>query len=273
MRLVHIRDRDDPRIAAYRSMSDGELMRSRGLFVAEGRLVVRRVLEDGRFRVESALVSEAARAQLAPALETLPDDVTIYVCAQEDFPGITGHNIHRGCLALVERMPAMSVEALLARAHTIIVLEGVTNADNVGGVFRNAAAFGAGGPGGVVGVLLSPTCCDPMYRKAIRTSMGAVLRVPFARAERWPAAIADVRAAGFTIAALTPREPSETLDAFRSRPRPRRVALLVGTEGAGLTPAVESAADHRVRIPTSGEVDSLNLAVAAGIALYSLKRF
>src|SRR5262245_32164045 len=160
MRLVHIRDPGDPRIAAYRSMSDGGLMRSRGLFVAEGRLVVRRVLEDGRFRVESALVSEAARAQLAPALDALPNGVTVYVCAPKDFPGITGHNIHRGCLALVERLPAISVDTLLAGANTIVVLEGVTNADNVGGVFRNAAAFGAGGG---VGVLLSPTCCDPLY--------------------------------------------------------------------------------------------------------------
>src|SRR5262249_25698345 len=151
------------------------------------------------------------------------------------------------------------------KANTIVVLEGVANADNVGGVFRNAAAFGADG------ILLSPTCCDPMYRKAIRTSMGAVLRVPFARAANWPAAIDELRAAGFTMVALTPRGPSVTLDEFRSRPRPDRVALIVGTEGAGLTAAIEAAADCRVRIPTTGEVDSLNLAVAAGIALYALR--
>ena len=148
----------------------------------------------------------------------------------------------------------------------VLVLEGVSNADNVGGVFRNAAAFG------VRGVLLSPTCCDPLYRKAIRTSMGAVLRVPFARLDDWPAGLTPMRGAGFTIAALTPRAPSETLDAFAARPRPERLALLVGTEGAGLTLAAESAADHRVRIPIDERVDSLNVAVAVGIALYALSR-
>ncbi len=149
-----------------------------------------------------------------------------------------------------------------------MVLEGVSNADNVGGVFRNAAAFGADG------VLLSPTCCDPLYRKAIRTSMAATLRVPFARAgaDDWPGALTSVKAAGFTIVALTPRQPSETLAAFTSRPRPARIALLVGTEGDGLTPEAEAAADYRVRIPIAGGIDSLNLAVATGIALYSLNR-
>jgi tRNA G18 (ribose-2'-O)-methylase SpoU len=267
MHLTRIDSTDDPRIAEYREIPDAELVRARGLFVAEGRRVVGRVLQDRRFRVHSILVNDAARTQLEAALNTLDADVPVYLCEADDFLAITGYNIHRGCLALVERLPATPIDALVENATTIVVLEGVTNADNVGGVFRNAAAFG---PGGVVGVLLSPTCCDPFYRKAIRTSMGAVLRVPFARAERWPAAIDEVRAAGFTIVALTPREPSQTLAAFQSRPRPERVALIVGTEGAGLTPEVEAAADYRVRIPTSGEVDSLNLAVAAGIALYEL---
>ena len=143
-----------------------------------------------------------------------------------------------------------------------MILEGVSNADNVGGVFRNAAAFGAS-------VLLSPACCDPLYRKAIRTSMGAVLRVPFARLDEWPSALAEVRAAGFTMAALTLREPAETLAMFARRPRAGRLAWLVGTEGAGLSDAVEAAADHRVRIPISRAVDSLNLAVAVGIALHA----
>lgn len=264
MSLEHVRGTDDPRIALYRDVSDAELMRSRGLFIAEGRLVVQRVIEDGGYRVQSVLVSEAARRSLEPALGALDSGVPIYVCEAGDFLGITGHNIHRGCLALVERPPARPVETLLGDARTLVVLEAVANADNVGGVFRNAAALGADG------VLLSPTCCDPLYRKAIRTSMAAVLRVPFARAGDWPDVLSDVRAAGFTIVALTPREPSETLDAFRSRSRPHRVALVVGAEGAGLTLAVEAAADHRVRIPMSDGVDSLNLASAIAIALYAL---
>lgn len=265
MNLERVQGADDPRIARYRDVSDAELMRSRGLFIAEGRLVVQRVIEDARYRVQSILVSEPARRSLEPALNAVASSVPIYVCDAGDFLGITGHNIHRGCLALVERPPALPLDALLAAARTLVVLEAVANADNVGGVFRNAAALGADG------VLLSPTCCDPLYRKAIRTSMAAVLHVPFARGGNWPGVLSDVRAAGFTIVALTPRQPSETLDAFRSRSRPHRVALVVGAEGAGLTPAVEGTADHRVRIPISDRVDSLNLATAVGIALYALK--
>jgi len=265
MSLVRIDRADDPRVALYRDMSDPELMRSRGLFIAEGRLVVRRVIADGRYRVQSVLASEAARRSLEPVLCALGSEIPIYLCDARDFLGLTGHHIHRGCLALVERGPAHPVERLLARARTLVVLEDVGNADNVGGVFRNAAALGADG------VLLSPACCDPLYRKAIRTSMAAVLRVPFARAVEWPGVLSQIRTAGFSIVALTAREPSETLDAFRSRPRPDRIALVVGTEGAGLTPAVEATADHRVRIPIRDDVDSLNVAVAVGIALYALR--
>jgi tRNA G18 (ribose-2'-O)-methylase SpoU len=266
MAVERISCADDPRVADYRDVPDPELVRSRGLFVAEGRLVVRRVIEDGRCRVRSLLVSEAARRALEPAIAALAPDVQVYVCEPADFHGIAGYDVHRGCLALVERPPPLSTATLLASARMLVVVEGVTNADNIGGVFRNAAAFGAGG------VLLSPACCDPLYRKAIRTSMAAVIRVPFARAADWPGALQHVRAAGFSIVALTPRQPADTLDAFASRPRPGRLALMVGTEGDGLTPAAEAIADHRVRIPIAGEVDSLNLAVAVGIALYRLTR-
>jgi len=256
---------DDPRVAEYRDVPDAELMRSRGLFVAEGRLVVRRVLEDGRFRVRSVLVNDAARRDLESVFGTIPPATPIFLCQTADFLGITGHDMHRGCLALVERPPATSLAVVLASAKTIVVLEGVTDPDNVGSVFRNAAALGA------EGVLLSPTCCDPFYRKAIRTSMGAVLRVPIARAAEWPAALMAVRAAGFTLVALTPRQPSETLERYAAGLRSSRFALIVGTEGAGLTPAVESAADVRVSIPMPGDIDSLNLAVAVGIALFALR--
>ena len=257
---------DDTRIAAYRDVPDPELVRSRGLFIAEGRFVVRRVIEDSRWHVQSVLVSDAARRSLQPALDAIAHRVPVYVCAAADFPGVTGYNIHRGCLALVKRPAALSPETLVETARTIAVLEGLTNADNVGGIFRNAAAFG------VDGVLLSPTCCDPFYRKAIRTSMASVLRVPFARADAWPEELLRLRADGFTIAALTPREPSETLTAFAADARPERIALVVGTEGTGLTAAVEALADRRVRIPIADGVDSLNVAVAVGIALYAMTR-
>jgi tRNA G18 (ribose-2'-O)-methylase SpoU len=190
--------------------------------------------------------------------------VPIYVCGAADFLGITGHDLHRGCLALAARPAPPPIDALLAPARTAIVLEAVGDADNVGGVFRNVAAFG-GGP-----VLLSPACCDPLYRKAIRTSMAATLRVPFAGLDPWPDALSVLRAHGFALVALTPREPAEDLEAFASRARGAKLALLIGNEGTGLTPAVEAAADSRVRIPIRSGVDSLNLAVAAGIALYRL---
>lgn len=268
MAVERINRADDPRVVPYRDVRDGDLLRDRGLFIAEGRLVVRRVIDDGRYRVQSVLVNDAALTDLSSTFDAAARDVPIFVCATEDFLGIAGYDVHRGCLALVERPPATPVDDVLASAATIVVLEGVSNADNVGGVFRNAAAFGARG------VLLSPTCCDPLYRKAIRTSMGAALRVPFARAgnEDWPAVLTRVRSAGLMIAALTPREPSETLEAFAARPRASKLALIVGTEGAGLTPAVEAAADYRVRIPIGPDVDSLNLAVTVGIALYALRR-
>jgi tRNA G18 (ribose-2'-O)-methylase SpoU len=259
---------DDDRLAPYREVSDAALLRTRGLFVAEGRLVVRRVIEDTRYAVASVLLNDAGLRELEPSLRTLDPSVPVFVCRTADFAPLTGFNMHRGCLALVRRPPPAEPASLIGSAKLIVVLEAVTNADNVGAVFRSVAAFGADG------VLLSPTACDPLYRKAIRTSMAAALSVPFARVaeDAWPAAIRRVRAAGFAIVALTPREPSEPLHVFTARPRPPRIALLVGTEGAGLTSEVESEADYRVRIPLAEHVDSLNLAVAAGIALYCLKR-
>jgi tRNA G18 (ribose-2'-O)-methylase SpoU len=240
------------------------LVRSRGLFVAEGRLVVTRVVTDHRFRVHSLLLSDAAHRALEPALGTLPATIPIFVCDGSQLARITGVDFHRGCLGLIERRRATPLTDLLAGARTLVVLEGVANPDNLGGVFRNAAAFGADA------VILSAACCDPLYRKAIRTSMGAALRVPFARVEEWRKALDDIRTAGFSIAALIPRAGGETLDEFVARGRPDRVALLVGAEGTGLSDDAEAAADHRVRIPIREDVDSLNLVVAAGIALSRL---
>jgi tRNA G18 (ribose-2'-O)-methylase SpoU len=264
--VERIHSPEDPRVAAYRGVRDGELLRSSGLFVAEGRHVVRRVIEDGRYRVESLLVNEAALHGLEPVLARLGASMPILVAEAKALSAIAGYDVHRGCLALVHRPPPVPVDELAEIATRLVVLEGVSNADNVGGIFRNAAAFGA------EGVLLSPSCCDPLYRKAIRTSMGATLQVPFARAQldEWPSVLTRLGAAGFTVVALTPHEPSESLDSFAARPRTSRVALMLGTEGAGLTPAAESAADYRVRIPIAADVDSLNVATAAAIALYEI---
>jgi tRNA G18 (ribose-2'-O)-methylase SpoU len=257
---------DDPRVALYRGVSDPELARSHGVFVAEGRFVVRRVLDDSRYRVRSLLLNDAAHRELEPLLAQLDPSIPVLVIDTGDFQAITGINVHRGCLALVERPPLKSVEEVTSGASRVIVLDGVANADNVGGVFRNAAAFAADA------VLLSHDSCDPLYRKAIRTSMAAVLRVPFARSREWPADLARIRKAGFTLVALTPTEAAEPLDAFAARARGLRVALALGAEGTGLTPALMSVADVSVRIPITAAVDSLNVAVAAGIALYRLCR-
>jgi len=253
-------DPDDPRVAAYRGVRDPQLARLNGLFIAEGRLVVRRVIESGH-RVRSVLVNDAARNALEPLLDAL--EAPVYVCDSAAIAAITGYNIHRGCLALVERPDPVAPGEIVERARTIVALEDVANADNVGGVFRNAAAFGAA-------VLLSPRCCDPLYRKAIRTSMGAVLTVPWARIDDWPAGLFALRERGFTIAALTPREPALALETFAAGRNPSRVVLVAGTEGAGLSAAVGTNADCRVRIPIATAVDSLNLAVAVGIALSRL---
>jgi len=274
LRDMDITDPADPRIADYRVVSDAILLERRGLFVAEGRLVVRHLLDDGRFRIRSLLVTPAAGAALRTGLRTgdgssseeLPSPT--YVISPEAMKGLTGFNFHRGCLALVERPapePPASVIARAGPAGPVVVLEEVTNADNVGGVFRNARALGAGA------VLLSPGCCDPLYRKAIRTSTAATLLVPFARLDPWPDALAQLRATGFVLVGLTPRTGARDLDDFADDPaRPRRVALLVGTEGGGLSAAVERTADVCVRISMAPGVDSLNLATATGIALYRL---
>jgi tRNA G18 (ribose-2'-O)-methylase SpoU len=266
MAVERVHHADDPRVAGYRAVRDGDLLRTLGMFVAEGRHIARRIIEDDRYRVQSLFVNDAALNGLESVLGRLDPDVPVFAGAPDVLAAVSGYEVHRGCLALVHRPPPLAMDVLAKSVTTLLVLEGVSNPDNVGGIFRNAAAFGAGG------VVLSPTCCDPLYRKAIRTSMGAALRVPFARVDRedWPGVLMRLKDAGFTTVALTPREPSETLELFAARPRAGRTALIVGTEGAGLTEDVEEAADFRVRIPISGEVDSLNVAVAVAIALREL---
>jgi tRNA G18 (ribose-2'-O)-methylase SpoU len=253
---------DDPRIAGYRSLSDGDLFRRRGLFVAEGRLVVTRLLREAQYAVQSLLLNPAARRALAAEVAALNGQIPIYVAETDVFAAITGFNIHRGCLALAARPADASPLDVIRSADLVLVLEGVANADNVGAAFRNAAAFGAGA------VLLDPASCDPLYRKAIRTSMAATLRVPFARVAEWPDMLSLVRHAGFELVALVPQAPV-ALDTFAERARtgPRRTAFLVGAEGPGLSRAALEMADVSVSIPMASGIDSLNLAVATGIAL------
>jgi tRNA G18 (ribose-2'-O)-methylase SpoU len=254
---------DDPRIDDYRAVGEPDLARRRGLFVAEGRFVVERLIASERFGIRSILLSHAAFAAMGPSLSALPPDVAVFVGPVSLLSAIAGVHIHRGCLALGVRPPDLEPRLLLDEA-TVLVLESIANADNVGGIFRNAAAFGVGG------VFLSPACCDPLYRKAIRTSMAATLAVPFARLHDWPSDLRRLESEGFCVVALTPRGRTETLQAFASKPRPAKLALMLGAEGQGLSPAAEAFAHARVGIPIRSSVDSLNVAVAAGIALARL---
>jgi tRNA G18 (ribose-2'-O)-methylase SpoU len=268
MTVVHVEAEDDPRIALFRNVSEGDLLREHGVFVAEGRLVVRTLLTSSPLRTRAVLVTAPALETLAGSIQHTPD-VPVFVVAQSVMNEIVGLNIHRGCLALGERPAPRSLEWLLAQPDVsrVIVLENVSNADNVGGIFRCAAALGGDA------LLLGPHCCDPLYRKAIRTSMGTSLQVPFASATQWPEALRTLRERGFTVVALTPAPDAIALDAVASDLAARdRLAVLLGAEGDGLSAAAQAMADYRVRIPIGRTVDSLNVAVAAGIALYRVRR-
>jgi tRNA G18 (ribose-2'-O)-methylase SpoU len=255
---------DDPRVADYAHVGDPAWLQERRLFVAEGRLVVRRLLEVERFVVRSVLVTPVALAALEDVLD--PARCAIYVCDQQTVHALSGINFHRGCLAIAERPDSGMSPASLSHARRLLALEGVGNPDNIGGLFRVAAAFEAGG------VLLDRTSGDPLYRKAIRTSMGATLRVPFARLDAWRSELEALRERGFQLVALTPDATATPLSAYAATlPPERRLILMLGGEGSGLTPESLSAADVRVRIPIAADVDSLNVVVAAGIALAALR--
>ena len=266
MTIDTITSLDDPRVAEFRNVPDPVLLRERGLFVAEGRLVVRHVLSGGRFPVRAVLVSPTALESIRDVLDDA-SPTPVYVAPIELLSGVVGFNMHRGCLALCARPlpePVSSALATAASSRLIIVAEHISNADNMGGLFRNAMAFGVGA------VLLSPDCCDPLYRKAVRVSIGGTLRVPFARLDEWPSGLSALKQAGYTLVGLTPDSKARELGdwAFHAR-RPSRVALVVGHEGFGLSDQASAMMDEHVRIEMVAGVDSLNVATASGIALYA----
>lgn len=250
---------DDPRIATYARVGDPAWLRDHDLFVAEGRLVVRRLFDLRHYEVESVLVTVTAMASLGDAL---PDSATVYVAEQAVLDSTTGFNFHRGCLALVRRPRPLDPRAF-ATMNRLVALEGIGNPDNVGGIFRNAAAFG------VEGVLLDGTSGDPLYRKAIRTSMGGALIVPFARVKDWPGGMDTFKRAGFRVLALTPQAAARPIDEV-ARQNSERWILVAGSEGSGLSPVVLDTADELVRIPMVERFDSLNVTTAVGIALSGL---
>lgn len=254
-----------PELEPYVSLRDRDLAgRGDGLFVAEGEVVVRVLASprQTRFRVRSLLVEQRRVEALRDVIDALPDDVPVYVVPQAVMDAVVGFAIHRGILALGERGTPLTPESLLSGGGGLAIgLVGLTNHDNVGSVFRNAAAFGARG------VLLDAATCDPLYRKSIRVSVGGALVVPFARCLSGEAMLDTVAAAGWEALALTARG-DETLDAVvNDATSARGRVLLLGTEGDGLPPQILERA-RCVRIDMTPTLDSLNVAVASGIALY-----
>lgn len=256
-----IESADDPRIEVFRALRERDLVGREGRFIAEGEVVLRVLLGQSRHRPLALLLDERRLPKLAPLLTALADDVPVYAASRDLLGEIAGFNLHRGILALAERAPDVPAAELLAgcgeRALVVCAL-GIANHDNVGGIFRNAAAFGADA------VLLDEASCDPFYRKAIRVSVGGALVVPSVRVER-SALLPLLEGAGFTPLALTPAGGTT----LRDLKRPQRAAVLLGTEGEGLPEAIMARA-VTVGIPMAGGFDSLNVATTSGIVLHAL---
>ncbi|MEU7871676.1 RNA methyltransferase [Dactylosporangium sp. NPDC049140] len=255
----------DERLADYRALTDVEL-RTRweppnGLFIAEGELVLRRALRAG-YQLRSVLI-DAKRVTQLDDLQLA--GIPLYAGDQTTLEAITGFHVHRGVLASFHRTPQRDAADILRSAQRIAVLEDINNHTNVGAIFRGAAALG------MDAVLLSPTCADPLYRRSVRVSMGEVFAVPYARLEPWPSALDAVRAAGFTLLAMTPAADAVAMRDLTPAQRARS-ALLLGAEGPGLTGSALAGADVRVVIPMHNGVDSLNVAAAAAVAFYELCR-
>lgn len=263
MSLISIDDPDDPRIAAYRDIRERDLTGREGLFIAEGEVVVRTLASSAsQCRMRSMLLAEKRVAGLSDLIAGLPDGTPVYSVGQAVLDAVAGFPLHRGILALGEKPAPLDATTLLAALPAdavVVAASDIGNHDNIGGLYRNASAFGAGA------VLLDDRCGDPFYRKSIRVSVGAVLRMPMARPLPVATLVETLLAEGFEVIALTPGA-GETLASLK--PEGRR-ALLLGSEGPGLPPEIIERC-RAVRIPMSGGFDSLNVAVASAVALHQL---
>lgn len=259
--VIAIRDPDDPRLAAYRQVRERDLVGRQGRFIAEGVVVLEKLVRSGRHPVRSVLIAEKRLAALEPLLAQLPGDSRVYAASQAVMDAVVGFSIHRGVLAEGERAEP-DLDTLLdglPEQALVVGLAGIANHDNMGGLFRNAAAFGADA------VLLDADCCDPLYRKAIRVSVGAALTVPFARAGAAQDLVASLAGRGFSVFALSPRGAAELSDLQPAA----RTAVLFGAEGPGLPPGLMARA-QTVRIAMAGGFDSLNVATSSGIVLHQI---
>ncbi|MFF4233414.1 TrmH family RNA methyltransferase [Streptomyces sp. NPDC001820] len=275
--LITVEDPDDPRLRDYTGLTDVELRRRRepaeGLFIAEGEKVIRRAKEAG-YEMRSMLLSAKWVDVMRDVIDELP--APVYAVSPELAERVTGYHVHRGALASMQRKLLPTADDLLQSARRpvamesvnagqrVAVFEDIVDHANLGAAFRNAAALG------VDAVLLTPRCADPLYRRAVKVSMGAVFQVPWTRLESWPKDVELLRTHGFTTAALCLSGQSITIDELASR-NIEKLALIFGTEGDGLTPEALIAADEHVRIPMDAGVDSLNVAAASAVAFYATR--
>jgi tRNA G18 (ribose-2'-O)-methylase SpoU len=260
---LFVDDPDDPRISAFRAVRERDLVGRQGQFIAEGEVVLRMLVRSTRHKAKAVLIDGRRIEKLAALLSELPYDVPVYVGTQQVLDAIAGFHLHRGILAVAERKPEPTAVELLSTmgdGALVVVAIGIANHDNIGGIFRNAAAFGADA------VLLDPESCDPFYRKAIRVSVGAVLSVRSARFSSNDELFEALGQGGFTPLALS---PSGSLTLAELKP-PERSAVLMGAEGPGL-PADILGRSTTVRIPMAEGFDSLNVATACGIVLHHLR--
>jgi tRNA G18 (ribose-2'-O)-methylase SpoU len=267
MPIVVVDDADDPRLADYVRLREVALRKlletERGLFIAEGERVIRRAIEAG-YRPRSFMLAERWLAGLADVIGRWPD-VPVYLVSEQLAETVSGFHVHRGALASLHREQRHSVADLLA-LHRLVVLEDMVDHTNVGAILRNAAGLGWDG------ALLAPRAADPLYRRSIKVSMGAVFSLPWARLTDWAGAPDLLRRSGFRTIALTPAADAVDLEeARRSAVGANRLAILLGTEGAGLSAAWAEGADLRARIPMSAGIDSLNVAASAAVACYRLR--
>lgn len=265
MHVVPISDPADAQLRDYTGLTDVVLRRlsepADGLYIAESTKVIQRALAAGH-RPRSVLLQQKWLDELAPLLD--PFDIPVYLAAPELLERITGFVMHRGALASMHRPLLPEPVDLLRDARRVVVLEDIVDHTNVGAIFRAVAGLGADA------VLVTPRCADPFYRRSVRVSMGTVLQVPWTRLAEWPDGASQLHDAGFTIAALALDDGAVTLDAFATDP-PDRVALLLGTEGDGLSRGALEGSDVVVTIPMSRGVDSLNVAAASAVALWALR--
>ncbi|MDB5498194.1 MAG: methyltransferase [Phenylobacterium sp.] len=259
--VIRIDDPDDPRLADYREVRERDLVGRQGSFIAEGMVVLEKLVRAGRHPIRSVLVAEKRAAALAPLLTGLAEGVEVYAAGQAVMDAVVGFPIHRGVLAAGTRAEP-DLETLLANLPPralVMGLVGIANHDNMGGLFRNAAAFGADA------VVLDADCCDPLYRKAIRVSVGAALTTPFARGGEASDLAGRLAAAGFSLVALSPGGKTDLADLMPAA----RTAVLFGAEGPGL-PASVMERSETVRVEMAGGFDSLNVATTSGIVLHHM---